>query len=65
MLKLDSLPASNEARTLTVSAALDTEIDSIQCHNVLIGEVWICLGQSNMAYATTIAIVLDDFLMSI
>lgn len=44
---LDPLPASGKAATLEVSTAKDR----IRLNNVLVGEVWLCSGQSNMEYA--------------
>jgi len=43
MVKLDPLPASSEPRTLTV-----TGNGSITLKDVLVGDVWLCSGQSNM-----------------
>jgi sialate O-acetylesterase len=43
---LDSLSASAESRTLTVSAG----DDSVKFDDVLVGEVWLCGGQSNMDF---------------
>ncbi|MEN8783610.1 MAG: sialate O-acetylesterase [Akkermansiaceae bacterium] len=44
-LKLDALPASHDPKTLTVSSPKN---DAIELKNILVGEVWICSGQSNM-----------------
>jgi sialate O-acetylesterase len=44
--RLDALTASAKGQTLTAKA--DGEVVAID--NVLIGEVWICSGQSNMAF---------------
>ena len=44
MAKLDPLPASNQGRPLSVTAADQTTV----FQNVLVGEVWLCSGQSNM-----------------
>lgn len=44
-VRLDALSASNESRTLTVQGRNRLEIK-----NVLVGEVWLFSGQSNMAY---------------
>ena len=44
---LDQLPASTESRTLTV----DSGDKQIVFKDVLVGEVWLCSGQSNMAMA--------------
>lgn len=41
---LSPLPASFEKRTLSATAASGTA----ESHNILVGEVWLCSGQSNM-----------------
>ena len=43
-LALDPMEASAENRTMTVSGA----DDKVEIANVLVGEVWLCSGQSNM-----------------
>ena len=45
-LKLDALAASAEPRTLTVTGK---DGHKIEVHDVLVGEVWLGSGQSNMA----------------
>ena len=45
---LDPMPASSESRTLKVASNLKSEIVNLQFTDVLIGEVWLCSGQSNM-----------------
>jgi len=47
-LKLDPLAASAEDRTLTVKT--DAANESLTLNNILVGEVWVCSGQSNMAF---------------
>lgn len=42
---LDPLPASAEPADLTAAGS-----DTVRIRNVLVGEVWICAGQSNMAW---------------
>ncbi len=48
-LHLDPMPASCEPRKMTISSSIDNRQSKIE--NVLIGEVWIAGGQSNMAFA--------------
>ncbi|WP_244228762.1 sialate O-acetylesterase [Mucilaginibacter endophyticus] len=45
MVKLDAMPASAKPATLTISGT-----NIIQLQNILVGEVWLCSGQSNMQY---------------
>ena len=45
-LKLDPLAVSEKSRTLTVHGK-----NTIALSDVLVGEVWICSGQSNMGFA--------------
>ncbi len=45
-VQLAALPASATGSELTVSSAGKSRI----VHNVLVGEVWVCSGQSNMAF---------------
>ena len=47
-VKLDPLTASAEGRTLTVKTDAGTE--SVARQDVLVGEVWVCSGQSNMGW---------------
>ena len=47
-VNLDSLPASEESRTLTVTGSATKS--AIKCDDVLVGEVWLCSGQSNMDF---------------
>ena len=47
-VNLDSLPASDESRTLTVTGSATKA--AIKCDDVLVGEVWLCSGQSNMDF---------------
>jgi sialate O-acetylesterase len=42
----DAMPASSEPRTMTVR----TKHDTIRIEDVLVGEVWLCSGQSNMVW---------------
>lgn len=50
MARLDPLPASAEPRELVVAG---THAARITVHDVLVGEVWLCSGQSNMSYLLT------------
>jgi sialate O-acetylesterase len=46
---LDPLPASRAPRTLVVSSARGSEPgETLRFNDVLVGEVWLCGGQSNM-----------------
>lgn len=45
-VRLDPLKASTNGQTLTVS----NNGGRLECGDVLIGEVWLCAGQSNMAW---------------
>lgn len=47
-VKLDPLTASAEGRTLSVKAESGSE--SLSRQDVLVGEVWVCSGQSNMGW---------------
>lgn len=42
---LDPMAASANPATLTISGT-----NTIKLHNILVGEVWLCSGQSNMSY---------------
>ena len=46
MLKLEALKASADGRTLTAKAGTS----AVSINNILVGEVWVCSGQSNMAF---------------
>ena len=48
-LKLDALPASSEPRDLVITSHQASGIQSLKCSDVLVGEVWLGSGQSNMA----------------
>ena len=45
---LDPMPASSEPREMIVSSNLKSEIGNLKFSDVLVGEVWIGSGQSNM-----------------
>ncbi len=46
MVKLPSMPANAKSQTLTVQAGGSTS----SVKDVLVGDVWLCTGQSNMTY---------------
>ena len=50
MVHLDPMPASAEPRELAVSSNLKFEISNLKFPDVLVGEVWLCSGQSNMEW---------------
>jgi sialate O-acetylesterase len=45
MIRLDAMAASNKPKELTISGS-----NTIVLKNILVGEVWLCSGQSNMEY---------------
>jgi len=45
--RLDAMPASAEPRSLSVAG---TDSPAIKVENLLVGEVWIASGQSNMQW---------------
>ncbi len=47
---LEPMVASIESRMLKVSAIKNSTVDNIDISDVVVGEVWICSGQSNMQY---------------
>lgn len=51
MVKLDPLKASSTPQAMTVSSSDISKSPSLQIKNILVGEVWICSGQSNMEMA--------------
>ena len=48
MIRLDPMPANAKGRTLVVTAAGGNR--KLEIGNVLVGEVWLCSGQSNMEW---------------
>lgn len=46
MVRMSSVEATYEPQSMTIQ----NESESIEIKNILIGEVWLCSGQSNMAY---------------
>ncbi len=47
---LDPMKASSKSRKLSISATRNSEHETVNFTNVIIGEVWLAGGQSNMAY---------------
>ena len=47
---LDPMPSSAAPRDLTITGNPKSQISNLKCVNVLVGEVWVCSGQSNMAW---------------
>ena len=47
-VNLDSMRASAKGRTLTVTGPATKA--AVKCDDVLVGEVWLCSGQSNMDF---------------
>jgi sialate O-acetylesterase len=48
MVKLDPLKVSSEPMTMTVSSSKISKSPNLQIKNILVGEVWVSVGQSNM-----------------
>lgn len=53
-VKLDAVPASAKPATLSVKGSTSRELK-----NVLVGEVWICSGQSNMGFSVNRTVTAD------
>lgn len=53
MLTLDTLQASYEPEILRVASVLGENHAYTECNDVLVGEVWICSGQSNMQFSVS------------
>jgi len=49
MVRLDPLQASTEPRTLSIKGSIGNRQSTIG--NILVGDVWICSGQSNMEWS--------------
>ncbi|MFB9052699.1 sialate O-acetylesterase [Formosa undariae] len=47
-IDLEPLEASSESRVLTVTSQYNNEVTTLKILDVLVGEVWLCSGQSNM-----------------
>ncbi|MDO6736310.1 sialate O-acetylesterase [Wenyingzhuangia sp. 2_MG-2023] len=50
LLKLPAFKASLVPRTMIISSSSDT--NTLEITDILVGEVWICSGQSNMQFST-------------
>ena len=48
-ITLDPLQASSKSRVLAVQSEIENR--KLEIENVLVGDVWLCSGQSNMAFA--------------
>ena len=49
-IDLDEMEASSDSREMKISSSLKSEITHVTFSGVLVGEVWLCSGQSNMAF---------------
>jgi sialate O-acetylesterase len=49
-VKLDPLSVNGEGHELTVTATPKSKVATRKISDVLVGEVWLCSGQSNMAF---------------
>jgi len=58
LVKLKSMPASSAPRTLSVTNA--TTHESAVINDVLIGDVWLCSGQSNMEMGVMVCNATND-----
>ena len=50
LVKLDPMPASDQPRDLIISSNHKSQIENHKCTDVLVGEVWLASGQSNMGF---------------
>lgn len=48
LVRLDPLPASSEPQTMTITSGTGAEPERVTFEDVLVGEVWVGSGQSNM-----------------
>jgi len=53
-VRLDPMPASSEPREMAIASGNESE--TITLRNILVGEVWLCSGQSNMQLALASAV---------
>ena len=57
ILSLDPMEASFEPKILTLQLVKESaKTEEIQLNNILVGEVWICGGQSNMEYTMDLSL---------
>lgn len=47
-VKLDPMPANTTPQTMTIAGSIDNHTSTIT--NILVGDVWLCAGQSNMEF---------------
>ncbi|MDD4869386.1 MAG: sialate O-acetylesterase, partial [Kiritimatiellae bacterium] len=47
MVRLDAMKASSEPQVMTITSSIGNQ--KLEIKNILIGDIWICSGQSNMA----------------
>lgn len=48
LISLNPLKASSKSNVLIISVELNGEVSRVEINDVLVGEVWLCGGQSNM-----------------
>ncbi len=60
MAFLSPMPANSAGQELKVSSNLKSQISNLKCSNVLVGEVWLCSGQSNMEWTINAKDHLDN-----
>src|SRR5438132_9058508 len=49
-LKLPAMSGGGDAASMTISSNADETAKPLVIHDVLVGDVWICSGQSNMGF---------------
>ncbi|HBC89754.1 MAG TPA: 9-O-acetylesterase [Lentisphaeria bacterium] len=48
---LDPVGISREPRTMTITSSKISKSSNLQIKNILVGDVWVCSGQSNMEFS--------------